>query len=281
MSDIPDFVKKYSNDYPSKVQNIYFCWLDILGFKSLLKEEPEKLYGSLKMALELAEIFSFSDKSDPISLIKEHSKIPKVLHYKFNVLKNIEVFSDSIMIKVYDNEAENILKVSTFFSIIQKIFLHLITNNIYIRGAIVYNTHVEEILDKKIEGKITISNALVEAYSLESKEAKYARIIIGKSFLKKIDGIPLTNLINYNQLLKDLNDNLIVLNTFKSFNKEDPFIIKKIKEESTKYTSEIYLKYKYMLDMIDFNNNNFTNHPDSMFKFKKLTYDDICSNDYA
>ena len=140
----------------------FVAFLDILGFKALVDKEVRKASGKyleklLRCHQKCAEIF----QPDP-------------------TLKIIQ-FSDSIVIsRPYD--------ASQFIPFIKNIAeyqRYLLDEQLLCRGGVVVNQHFTN-------GTFTFSAGLIDAYEVESKSARYPRVVIAPDLIDLIypNGIP-------------------------------------------------------------------------------------------
>lgn len=140
---------------PSKQIDLdYFivAFVDILGFSNMVKSDCENRSDSIKYFEVLREIN------------KETQKIGDC---------NITQFSDSVIFSLPLSQ-DNYIKMIDILAEYQRKLLY---HNIICRGAVAYGKHYKE-------DDFMFSQALIEAYQLESKDAIYPRIIISKNLLE-------------------------------------------------------------------------------------------------
>lgn len=140
---------------PSKQIDLdYFivAFVDILGFSNMVKSDCENKSDSIKYFEVLREIN------------KETQKIGDC---------NITQFSDSVIFSLPLSQ-DNYIKMIEILAEYQRKLLY---HNIICRGAVAYGKHYKE-------DDFMFSQALIEAYQLESKDAIYPRIIISKNLLE-------------------------------------------------------------------------------------------------
>lgn len=127
-------------------------FIDILGFSSIVENDARKL-----------EPKNLERINDGLNEIRQTSK-------DFGI--EIILFSDSIVLSTaLDNSAIlNIFKSSI------KIQRSLLTKNILTRGGLAFGKHHQD-------EKTLYSEALIKAYNLETKRAKFPRIIIDPDLL--------------------------------------------------------------------------------------------------
>ena len=128
------------------------AFVDILGFSNMVQSDCENRSGSIKYFEVLQEIN------------RETQKIGDC---------NITQFSDSVIFSLPLSQ-DNYIKMIKILAEYQRKLLY---HNIICRGAIAYGKHYKE-------DDFMFSQALIEAYQLESKDAIYPRIIISKNLLE-------------------------------------------------------------------------------------------------
>ena len=128
------------------------AFVDILGFSNMVKSDCENKSDSIKYFKVLREIN------------KETREIGDC---------NITQFSDSVIFSLPLSQ-ENYIKMLKVLAEYQQKLLY---QRIICRGAIAYGKHYKE-------DDFMFSQALIEAYQLESKDAIYPRIIISKNLLE-------------------------------------------------------------------------------------------------
>ncbi|MDD2887979.1 MAG: hypothetical protein PHY66_09255 [Aliarcobacter sp.] len=151
----------------------YYCvFLDILGYKKKSDDFFTNKY-NLKDRFKRA-----------IDIVLEQLEMMKTLNcINLDELK-IEFFSDSIILthpvnKNTKDAIHNILHFSRIFA------SHLSFEELFVRGGIAKGYHVRENINNKFP--FLSSKALERAYELESKYAKYPRIIIDNNIITDID----------------------------------------------------------------------------------------------
>lgn len=171
-----------------KYENRYVLFLDILGFKKLIKDTETDLNQSkvndLYYALSIIQKFSLGEPFIP---------------------RNTTQFSDSIVISFND---DNKLELIYLFDEIIGLLMEMIGKKIIFRGAISYGKFFHD-------NKILFGPALVEAYETETKAAIYPRVILDKSIIrifKETETINNRFPLNYiDQFLKvDFDDNYYI-----------------------------------------------------------------------
>jgi hypothetical protein len=136
------------------------AFIDILGFTELVKQtvndkEPKMAEQKLNALYNVVEYVT-----DFMNLSRDE------MGFKGDTKTTL--FSDSIVISI---DKANSYGILTIFSTLKKLQIHLIKDDILLRGGIVHGKliHKEDIL---------IGPALINAYKLESSAALYPRIVI-------------------------------------------------------------------------------------------------------
>jgi hypothetical protein len=132
----------------------YFAYLDVLGYRSLLKEDRENNELVFKEKL----INSFNIFNDVNSSI-----------YHYNAI------SDSIFIRCNNRD-----RLLDFLSLVKKVYISFIEQGLFLRGGISFGKHFEN-------DRITYSYVLTKAYELEQQVAFYPRIIIDNNIITMME----------------------------------------------------------------------------------------------
>lgn len=128
------------------------AFVDILGFSNMVQSDCENRSGSIKYFEVLKAINTETQEIGDC---------------------NITQFSDSVIFSLPLSQ-DNYLKMIKILAEYQKKLLY---HNIICRGAIAYGKHYKE-------NDFIFSEALIEAYQLETKDAVFPRIIISKNLLE-------------------------------------------------------------------------------------------------
>ncbi len=132
----------------------YFAFLDLLGYKELIKNDLSNGQEQLKHKL--------TDSFNGLAQINEADI-------------SLKAISDSIFVSL-NNEA---LGFIYFASILQQLQISFLKNGLLLRGGVAYERHFEN-------SKVTYSMVLVEAYKLESEKAVFPRILIHPAIIEKL-----------------------------------------------------------------------------------------------
>lgn len=168
-------------------ENKVVLYLDILGFKNLILNTQKKNIKkkSIQLINNIYEVVINSFEETKYEK-RFKSDISQVQHiWELQLLKNpyiqnkkISIFSDTIVITF---ASENVNHWMDFFNNINQLQVKLINLGVLCRGALTYG----EVIHNE---NIIFGPAIVDAYELEGKYAKYPRIIVSDciiQFLKK------------------------------------------------------------------------------------------------
>lgn len=137
----------------------FLAFLDILGYSNMVKSDLEGPAGEEKYFQKLIQ-----------------------LHKETNLLKNENLnftliqFSDSIIISAPYNPKT----FHAFSKLIAEYQFKLLANGIPIRGGITYGKHF-------YENDFLFSSALIDAYNIESKLARFPRIILSDDLFELLN----------------------------------------------------------------------------------------------
>lgn len=139
----------------------YLAFIDILGFSEMV--ETDCAGAPDDETLNLNKLF------------ETHSATKKALGELDGY--NLTQFSDSIVLsRSFSHKIEDL---SQFLSIVSKYQADLLASGLLCRGGISYGKHCED-------SSFLFSKALINAYSIETKTAKYPRIVIDQNLLQLI-----------------------------------------------------------------------------------------------
>lgn len=166
-------------DYENRIT----AFIDILGFKEIIKQsETDKtkieILNSTLLYLKTWEI----PKQWNLNFVEIEESVQKKGVEKFNIENKTHTttFSDSIVVSV-KVENDNINEMlSTLVANLSLIGAELIQKGILFRGAITIGNLVHN------DNGTVFGSALIEAYELESKCAKYPRIILSNKLINEL-----------------------------------------------------------------------------------------------
>lgn len=167
-----------------KYDNRIVVFMDILGFKKIISDSDtdENKLNVIHKCLRFLKARELPAKWN-LKFIQIEEDAQKRGVYLFDISKSAvcTAFSDSIVVSA-DYTEDNINEVtSTIVANLAFIGAFLISEGILIRGAIT----IGKLLHKS-EG-IIMGQALIEAYELESRAAKYPRIILSERLIRKLN----------------------------------------------------------------------------------------------
>jgi len=241
------------NSNPEDIQinnKFLYIWIDILGFRNELSTEKEEIYNKL---------------FDIRNAFQEHFKQVK--------LEAIISISDGLLLvwDVMKNELDKI------FIDLAKLQIDFILKYKYvIRGAISIGTIFNSLYNKKQKDIFLISNGLVKAYEMESKEIKWPIIATNYETIEKLRKIRRINNDNEFfglQKINGNNDMYLYMIDFLEYLDEDKqieyenFLLTKLNKHKTE--RKIFEKYYWLLEYYKKKTNN-----DVFEKFREF-YDGV------
>lgn len=166
-------------------QNRIVAFVDILGFKNLIKDSENDM-SKLELIYKVLNFLKNREKIEEWDLkfveIEEDAQRKGIENFKINEKIMVTAFSDSIVISIkIDDETKINELASTLISNLSHIGSILMRNNILIRGAITLGKLIHE------ENGTIAGSALIEAYELESNYANYPRIILSDRLITKLN----------------------------------------------------------------------------------------------
>jgi len=253
-SHINDKLNPYlSTDGQGELRNSVVAFIDILGFKELVRDakgkgNSQKLFAEFQDVLNVA-LFSLKDHFSEVWYRLSGSSSEIKDSHKFRV------FTDCILIGCPISNTGHpdtfIQGRDEFYTVLNTLYLlqsQLVNRGFFVRGAIA--------VDEFYMDDVTIYGVgLIDAYEAESKQAKYPRIILTKSaeamFMEIDKGFQAQkrdNYLSHNYLKRYLyrdSDGLLFLNYLESINiADEPFLneLENHKEMIEKRLQEYYDK---------------------------------------
>lgn len=154
-----------------KFENYFVAFLDVLGFKNMINNN------------DVTKISIYLNRSQ----IKINSINSSATKQKIKIL----VMSDSIVLAIpTGNEGEKIHNLRQLCIAVIALQQYLIESDIFLRGAISEGDLYINLPNNQIVGK-----ALTKAYELESKFAKYPRVILDNEIINSMNYIASQELI--------------------------------------------------------------------------------------
>jgi hypothetical protein len=168
---------------PLIYQRRIIAFIDILGFKEIVKQSESN---STKMdliysVLDYLKNWESSEKWDLKFLeIEEDAQKKGVKNFDIRGRTNITSFSDSIVVSVLVDDNVNEM-TSTLVVNLANIGAVLLEKGILFRGALT----IGKILH--IENGIVFGQGLIDAFFLETKSAKFPRIILSDKLIEQLN----------------------------------------------------------------------------------------------
>ncbi|MCD7763668.1 MAG: hypothetical protein LUI14_10840 [Lachnospiraceae bacterium] len=200
-------------------ENCYVAFLDILGFKEMVKRKDKNILSVFEKLSDKEQLFTALEKSN-CNACTEYSTT--LIHVCFHVM------SDSVVISVPSNKPyalEIIIRACLYLqcqlyavgkvNAITKDHKHDIEGEpVLLRGAIACGEFYQK-------DSIAFGPALVDAYVCQENYAKYPRIIVSKELVESVgDRISLYELLYF-----DESDRYFYIDCMKEyFEKSDPYI---------------------------------------------------------
>lgn len=210
------------------IENRYCAFIDILGFKNKMKNFED----ALKYYQSYFQTFHSLDQMHNQLINSVNSNLPESQNYDSSL--QTCCFSDSIIISSLDWK-------SLFFKICN-IMSYMLEFGFLFRGGIGFGKHYSNISSHEMQ---LVSEGLVQAVEIESKIAKYPRIVLHESALNEIL-TSLPSIWDLNQILIQSEDNLWFINPF-FLNPDIRNIYIITKQNIEKYKHESFIdKYHWM-----------------------------------
>jgi hypothetical protein len=163
--------------------NAVVAFIDILGFKEIVEANRKRKDNAILNSIQTALSDSYRN-----TVLLMHSMLPmygETAEDKERLSNKLKyrLFSDNLFVAFeYEDDLEYELAVYWVLNIAMSYQRKLLQSNIYVRGGIAIgqcycNEHV------------IFSDALIRAYELESKIAKYPRIVVDNNVLKLLNKV--------------------------------------------------------------------------------------------
>jgi hypothetical protein len=160
------------------------AFIDILGFKEIVRksETDNILLHSILDAMLFLKKFELP-KAWELTTIEIEETAQKTGIDKFNIEKQVQCtcFSDSVVVSVLCDDNSVNESVSTLIANLSLLGANLITQGILIRGGITFGNLIH-----RSDG-VVVGQGLIDSYQIESKLARYPRIILSKKIIEKIN----------------------------------------------------------------------------------------------
>jgi len=186
------------------------AFIDILGFKEIVKKS-ERSPTQLRTIYESLEFLKTREIPDKWNLqlieIEEDAQKRNIMDFDISQRTFSSAFSDSIVISAIVDDDNINASLSTLLANLSFIGSKLIMAGILIRGGITIGKIIHT------ETGVVFGQGLIDAYYLESRSAKYPRIILSDKLISKLN-YPLEAKMNrfpYHQYVKRFSDGCVGL----------------------------------------------------------------------
>lgn len=191
----------------TKYEKRLIAFIDILGFKEIVKQS-EKDISKVELiysVLDYLKNWEVSEKWD-LRLVEIEEDAQKRGIEKFDIRNktNVTAFSDSIVVSVRVEDNINEM-TSTLITILAYIGAVLLEKGILFRGGLTVGNLIHN------ENGTVFGQGLIDAYKLESGNAKFPRIILSDHLLNELK-YPIESKRNrypYHQYLERFNDGCV------------------------------------------------------------------------
>lgn len=195
-------------DFNITYQNGIVAFIDILGFKEIVKKS-ERNPRQLRTVYQSLEFLKKRELPDKWNLqlveIEEDTQYKGISDFDIVNRTFSSAFSDSIVVTVNVDDNNIHASLSTLLSNLSFVGSKLIIDGILIRGAITVGKIIHT------PTGIVFGQGLIDAYHLETRAAKYPRIILSDNIISKLN-YPLEtkrDRFPYHQYLKRFTDGCV------------------------------------------------------------------------
>lgn len=195
-------------DFNITYQNGIVAFIDILGFKEIVKKS-ERNPRQLRTVYESLEFLKKRELPDKWNLqlveIEEDAQKKGISDFDITNRSFSSAFSDSIVVTVIVDDNNIHASLSTLLANLSFVGSKLIIDGILIRGAITIGKIIHT------PTGIVFGQGLIDAYQLETRAAKYPRIILSDNIISKLN-YPLEtkkDRFPYHQYLKRFSDGCV------------------------------------------------------------------------
>lgn len=190
-----------------KYERRIVAFIDILGFKEIVKQSEQDTT-KIKLLYSVLDFLKGWETSDKWDLkfveIEEDAQKKGVDNFDIRGKTNTTSFSDSIVVSVkVDNNVNEM--TSTLVVNLAYIGALLIEKGILFRGGLTIGNIIHN------DNGTVFGQALIDAYQLETKSAKYPRIVLSDKLIKELN-YPIDTKRNrypYHQYIDRFNDGCI------------------------------------------------------------------------
>jgi hypothetical protein len=235
------------------------CFMDILGFSKMIENYSEDEYSNL--LVEIKDVFD--------EAMKTLKYRPDNIDSEALDTIDIKTFSDNICISIpfFDNQNDFEVNLRLMLIYVSGLQYQFMTKGFYLRGGLTVGGYYSD-------NNIIFSNALVEAYKLESKYAIYPRVILSEAILDKIREIDTPDV--WTTLLVSDWESVWFINPFKTIEHSQKVLINSFSDVLNSFDDDDFLKpLKPLIEpMNSFMEETFNNAESAMEKeFQKILLD--------
>lgn len=204
----PIFQMNFKKDISYKTGIIAF--LDILGFKEIVKksERSPRLLNTIYQSLGFLKKRELPDKWNlQLVEIEEDAQRRNLHDFEISDRVHASAFSDSIVVSIVVEDNNINESLSTLLANLAFVGSKFIMDGMLIRGGITIGKIIHN------ETGVVFGQGLIDAYHLESRAAKYPRIILSDKLITKLN-YPLNtkkDRFPYHQYLKRFSDGCVGL----------------------------------------------------------------------
>lgn len=186
------------------------AFIDILGFKEIVKksERSPRLLKTIYDSLGFLKTRELPEKWNlQLVEIEEDAQKRDIIDFDISDRTYSSAFSDSIVVSVKIDDKNIHATLSTLLANISFVGSKFIMDGILIRGGITIGKIIHT------ETGIVFGQGLIDAYNLETRSAKFPRIILSDKLISKLN-YPLETKKNrypYHQYLKRFSDGCVGL----------------------------------------------------------------------
>lgn len=166
-----------------KYERRLIAFIDILGFKDIVKQS-EKDTAKIELIYSVLEYLKDWEKSEKWDLkfveIEESAQYKGVNNFDLRGRTNTTTFSDSIVVSVKVDENVNEM-ASTLIVNLAYIGTILLEKGILFRGGLTIGNIIH------VDNGTVFGQGLIDAFMLETRSAKYPRIVLSDKLLKELN----------------------------------------------------------------------------------------------
>ena len=170
-------------------ENRLVAFLDILGFKEIIKQS-EKSLNKLQLLYQTLQFLKKRENTYKWNLqlieVEEDAQKRGVKTFDIENLTVCTCFSDSIVVSIKFDENNINELTSTLIANLAYIGAQLLTQGVLLRGGVTIGKLIH------LDNGIIMGQALIDAYQLETNYAKYPRILLSDKLIQRLN-YPITS----------------------------------------------------------------------------------------